>query len=62
MICPAVLSGPYYCTFELGTCGYRNVEESEELDTFDWTLRIAGTPSGRLDLQLIIQLDVLVMP
>jgi hypothetical protein len=22
------------------------VEESEGLDTFDWTLRIAGTPSG----------------
>ena len=23
------------------------MEESEELDTFDWTLRIAGTPSGK---------------
>ena len=40
------LAGPYDCTFEGGTCGYRNVEESEGLDTFDWTLRIAGTPSG----------------
>ena len=40
------LAGPYDCTFERGTCGYRNVEESEGLDTFDWTLRIAGTPSG----------------
>ena len=43
---PPPLSGPNDCTFESGTCGYRNVEESEGLDTFDWTLRIAGTPSG----------------
>jgi hypothetical protein len=41
-----ILAGPYDCTFEKGTCGYRNVGESEGLDTFDWTLRIAGTPSG----------------
>lgn len=40
-----IFPGPYDCTFEQGTCGYRNVEESEDLDTFDWTLKIAGTPS-----------------
>ncbi|XP_028393835.1 LOW QUALITY PROTEIN: meprin A subunit beta-like [Dendronephthya gigantea] len=44
---PPPPSGPYDCTFENGTCGYRNEKKCEELDTFDWTLRIAGTPSGK---------------
>ena len=41
-----MLVGPYDCTFENGMCGYENVGESEGADMFDWTLRLAGTPSG----------------